>query len=74
VRQNAPRHDKPQRGRPRKNDSRSPEVRHVEDLLRKRFQTDVAVIQKSREKGELRIQFYSTEDLNRLLETMGAME
>ena len=74
VRQDAPRHDKPHRGRPRKEDTRPPEVRHVEDLLRKRFQTDVSLIRKKRDKGELRIQFYSTEDLNRLLEAMGALE
>jgi ParB family transcriptional regulator, chromosome partitioning protein len=74
VRQAAPRKEKPQRGRPRKEDIRPPEVRHVEDLLRKRFQTDVAIVQKKQDKGELRIQFYSTEDLNRLLEAMGALE
>jgi ParB family chromosome partitioning protein len=74
VRQDAPRHEKPHRGRPRKEDSRPAEVRHVEDLLRKRFQTDVALVQKKRDKGELRIQFYSTEDLNRLLQAMGVLE
>lgn len=74
VRQDAPRHEKPHRGRPRKEDTRPPEVRHVEDLLRSRFQTDVSLIRKKRDKGELRIQFYSTEDLNRLLEIMGALE
>ena len=74
VRQDAPRQDKPRRGRPRKEDTRPPEVRHVEDLLRKRFQTDVSLVQKQRDKGELRIQFYSTDDLNRLLEVMGALE
>ena len=74
VRQDAPRHDKPHRGRPRKEDTRPPEVRHVEDLLRKRFQTDVSLVRKKRDKGELRIQFYSTEDLNRILEAMGAID
>jgi ParB family chromosome partitioning protein len=74
VRQTAPTPDGPRRGRPRKEDSRPPAVRHVEDLLRKRFQTDVSLIQKKRDRGELRIQFYSTEDLNRLLEVMGAIE
>ena len=74
VRQDAPHHEKARRGRPRKEDTRPAEVRHVEDLLRKRFQTDVKVIQKKRDKGELRIQFYSTEDLNRLLDLMGALE
>ncbi len=74
VRQDAPRRDKPHRGRPRKEDTRPPEVRHVEDMLRGRFQTDVSLIRKKRDKGELRIQFYSTEDLNRLLEIMGVVE
>jgi ParB family chromosome partitioning protein len=74
VRQDAPHHDKTRRGRPRKEDTRPPEVRHVEDLLRKRLQTDVSLIQKSGGKGELRIQFYSTEDLNRLLESMDALD
>ncbi|MEO7218032.1 MAG: ParB/RepB/Spo0J family partition protein [Gemmatimonadaceae bacterium] len=74
VRQDAPKSAKPRRGRPRKEDTRPPEVRHVEDLLRTRFQTDVSLIQKKGDKGELRIQFYSTEDLNRLLDLMGALE
>lgn len=74
VRQDAPKPSKPRRGRPRKEDTRPPEVRHVEDLLRNRFQTDVSLIRKKGEKGEVRIQFYSTEDLNRLLEIMGALE
>ncbi|MDQ6738686.1 MAG: ParB/RepB/Spo0J family partition protein [Gemmatimonadota bacterium] len=74
VRHEAPHHEKARRGRPRKEDNRPAEVRHVEDLLRKRFQTDVSVVQKRGDRGELRIRFYSTEDLNRLLETMGAME
>ena len=74
VRQDAPQPAKPRRGRPRKEDSRPAEVRHVEDLLRKRLQTDVALLQKRGDRGELRIKYYSTEDLNRLLETMGAME
>ena len=74
VRQDAPRHDKPHRGRPRKEDTRPPEVRHVEDLLRQRFQTDVSLVRKKRDKGELRFQFYSTEDLNRLLDAMGVIE
>lgn len=74
VRQDAPRHTTPHRGRPRKEDTRPPEVRHVEDLLRKHLQTDVSLVQKKHNKGELRIQFYSTDDLNRLLEIIGAIE
>ncbi len=74
VRQEAPRSDTPQRGRPRKEDTRSAEVRYVEDSLRRRLQTDVSVLAKKNDKGELRIHFYSTEDLNRILELLGAVE
>ena len=74
VRREAPRHTTPQRGRPRKQDTRPAEVRHVEDILRKRFQTDASLVTRKDGKGELRLHFYSTEDLNRLLEAMGALE
>ncbi len=74
VRQDAPRSEKPQRGRPRKQDTRSAEVRYVEDSLRRRLQTDVSVLAKKNDKGELRIHFYSTEDLNRILDLLGAVE
>lgn len=74
VRQDAPRSDKAQRGRPRKEDTRTAEVRFVEDALRRRLQTDVSVLPKKNDKGELRIQFYSSDDLNRLLELLGAVE
>ncbi len=50
------------------------DVKYVENLLRNRLQTDVSVDVKNGEKGELRIQFYSYEDLNRLLELMDALE
>ena len=58
VRQDAPRPEQPKRGRPRKEDTRPAEVRHVEDRLRRRLQTDVSLIQKRKDKGELRIQYY----------------
>jgi ParB family chromosome partitioning protein len=74
IRQDAPRSDRPKRGRPRKEDTRSAEVKYVEDMLRRRLQTDVAVLPKPKDKGELRIRFYSTEDLNRILELIGALE
>lgn len=74
IRQDAPRPEKPKRGRPRKEDTRSAEVKYVEDMLRRRLQTDVAVLPKPKDKGELRIRFYSTEDLNRILELIGALE
>ena len=51
-------------------DSRSAELRRLEDQLRKRFGTDLKIIQTAKEKGELRIPFYSNEDFERLLELM----
>ncbi len=74
VRSGVPRADKAKRGRPRKPDSRSSEVRHVEDMLRRALQTDVSVVPKPKGKGEIRVQFYSADDLNRLLEILGATE
>lgn len=74
VRQDAPRPATKKRGRPMKVDDRPAELRHIEDQLRKRLQTDVSVLMKPRNKGELRIQFYSQDDLERVLETIGVRE
>lgn len=74
VREQAPAPAKPKRGRPMKQDTRSAEIKHVEDLLRHRLQTDVAVVPKKQQKGEVRIQYYSYDDLNRLLELLDALE
>lgn len=52
-------------------DARSAEVRHLEDRLRKRFGTDVRIQQSGKERGELRIPFYSADDFERLLELLG---
>ena len=74
IRHDAPKPDKPGRGRPRKEDTRPAEVKYVEDILRRRLQTDVGVTSRQKGQGELRIRFYSTEDLNRILELIGAIE
>lgn len=75
VRQEAPAPPTtPKRGRPRRPDERPAEVRHVEEGLRRRLQTDVSVLTKPKGKGELRIQFYSADDLNRLIELIGVEE
>jgi ParB family chromosome partitioning protein len=47
-----------------------PEVRRIEESLRRRLGTDVAVMLKSKDKGHLAIRFYSHDDLARLLEVM----
>jgi ParB family chromosome partitioning protein len=46
----------------------SPEVKRLADRLRRRLQTDVAIHADARARGELRIRFYSADDLDRLLD------
>jgi ParB family transcriptional regulator, chromosome partitioning protein len=48
--------------------ARGAEIRRVTDRLRRRFQTDVAVDIDEKDRGQLRITFYSADDLNRLIE------
>ena len=43
-------------------------MRRIEDELRRFLQTDVHLVLSGKDRGELRIQFYSSEDLGRLLE------
>lgn len=45
-----------------------PEVRRIEDALRKRLGTDAAVVLTGKGKGHLQLRFYSEDDLARLLE------
>lgn len=57
---------RPRTGRkPRKID---PEVRRVEDALRRHLQTDVLVRTRGKHSGRVMINFYSNEDLARILE------
>jgi ParB family chromosome partitioning protein len=51
--------------------SAAAEVRRLEELLRRRLQTQVQIATSGRDHGELRIAFTSNEDLERLLELMG---
>ena len=48
----------------------APEVRRVEDALRRRLGTDVRVTLRGKGKGQLHVAFYSNDDLARLLELM----
>jgi ParB family chromosome partitioning protein len=52
----------------RRSDNKSPEARRIEDQMRKRLQTDVRVVSSGAGRGELRIPFYSADDLERLLD------
>jgi ParB family transcriptional regulator, chromosome partitioning protein len=46
----------------------SPTVRRIEDELRRRLQTDVQISLTAKDKGTLRVSFYSADDLERLLD------
>lgn len=48
----------------------APEVRRVEDALRRRLGTDVRVTLRGKGKGQLHVAFYSNDNLARLLELM----
>jgi ParB family chromosome partitioning protein len=48
--------------------SRDPEARRIEDLLRRYLQTDVHLSVGAKQRGEIRIMFYSNDDLERVLD------
>ena len=62
---------KERRGRPPRTDNKTPEVRSLEQRLRKYLQTDVSITLKAAAKGTLSIEFYSAEDLDRITELFG---
>lgn len=47
-----------------------PEARRIEDQLRRHFQTDVSLTVGAESRGEIRISFYSNDDLSRVLELL----
>lgn len=47
-----------------------PEARRIEEQLRKRFQTDVAVTVTAGGRGDVRLTFYSADDLERMLDLL----
>jgi ParB family chromosome partitioning protein len=51
-------------------DTRPAEVRRVEDQLRKKLQTDVQITLSGKQKGELRVPFYSGDDFERMVELL----
>jgi ParB family chromosome partitioning protein len=59
------------RGRPRKEDSRPAELKSIEQRIRKHLQTDVTLNLKKENRGSLVIEFYSADDLERLMDAMG---
>ncbi len=69
LREEVPASGKKRPGRPRKADQQ-PEVRRIEDRLRKFLQTDVGLNVGKNYRGTLTIQFYSADDLERVLEVL----
>ena len=57
-------------GRPRSADRLPPEVKRLENRLRRFLQTDVTVSVGKNNRGTLTVHFYSADDLERLLEVM----
>ena len=53
---------------PEPSNQTSPELRRIEDQLRRHLQTDVHLALTGKEKGVLRIGFYSSDDLERVLD------
>jgi ParB family chromosome partitioning protein len=51
-------------------DSRPAEARRIEDQLRKHLQTDVHLSMSGTDRGEVKIPFYSADDLERLLDLL----
>lgn len=51
-------------------DARPAEARHIEEQLRRKFQTDVKLTLTGKAQGQISLSFYSNEDLSRLLELL----
>lgn len=63
-----------QPGRTKLRTATQAEVRSIENRVRKRFQTDVRITMDGAERGAISIQFYSSSDLERVLNLMGIAE
>jgi ParB family chromosome partitioning protein len=71
VRLTGPEQPRSTRGRPKKADVRSAEIKSLEQSVRKHFQTDVEIMVKKGNRGTVSVSFYSPDDLERVLEIMG---
>jgi ParB family chromosome partitioning protein len=64
--------EKPRR-KAKKTEPRSPQIESIEESLKRKFATKVSLNQK-RKGGRIIIEYYSNDELNRLLEIFGVME
>ena len=47
------------------------EIRRIEELLKRRFQTAASIHMEGKERGEVRLTFFSADDLERVLQLLG---
>ena len=64
----------PKKGRPHKVDERPAEIRSLEQRLRKHLQTDVTISLRTASRGSVVVDFYSADDLERVMELMGIID
>ncbi|MEO8575073.1 MAG: ParB/RepB/Spo0J family partition protein [Gemmatimonadales bacterium] len=74
VRETSQSRTTPKKGRPRKVDERPAEIRSLEQRLRKHLQTDVTISLRSGTRGSVVVDFYSADDLERVMELMGIID
>jgi ParB family chromosome partitioning protein len=67
----ATRPKRPDQARDTGREHRTAEVRRIEDRLRRQLQTDVSIALSERDRGEIRIAFYSNDDFARVLDLLG---
>jgi len=70
ARTNRPDHPKSRHAQPAPTSGHKAEARRTEDLLRQHFQTDVKLVADAKNRGSIRIAFYSLDDLERVLDLM----
>lgn len=61
---------RPSQAEPRREGAGDPATRRAEEQLRRRLQTDVSIQRTTGERGTVKIAFYSTDDLDRLLDLL----
>lgn len=71
VRELVPTKKSQKHGGQKKVDLRSPELRRLEDQLRRHLQTDVSISVMPKDQGTIKISFYSADDLERITELLG---
>jgi ParB family chromosome partitioning protein len=61
----------PEKSRKKSQDMKDPHTRHLEEELRRKLGTQVKVMPRNSQKGKIEIEYYSLEDLDRILALLG---